>query len=582
MNRPIHPIVRLDYLVRLPMTTVIALIWLSGSGDSPVGRFAWPCVIAYGLIWPQIAYFIARRSRDTKAAELRNLLFDTLVAGVGVGLIGFNIAVGAAWLAGMAGANMSVGGPKFALKGLAALLLGFAIAAFSTGFYFAPAPNLVSTITSLTGITVFLAIFATQSYMQTRQVVRARKQLEQQNEEIQRQHVQLAEAMAAAENAREAAEAANQAKSMFLANMSHELRTPLNAIIGYSEMLIEEAEDLDQTELVPDLQKIQVAGKHLLGLINDILDLSKIEAGKMDLVREVVSISGLIEEVKNTADSLVRKNANTFQVEVEENPGHVLADPLKLRQILLNLLSNAAKFTHEGTITLRVRRDRDGRQPSIIFEVTDTGIGMTPEQQTKLFQPFQQADAQTSVKYGGTGLGLALSRRFCRMMGGDISMTSAPSVGTTFTVQIPSASIETIDDVDDAEDGQPFALVVDDDPATREMLMRWLTRDGWVVLGAENGRIALDIIARRQPALIVLDLVMPEVNGYELLSRLEADRLVPELPVVVLTSSDLTADERALLEKCARAVLLKGTHLRDQVLSTIESFRATATTLPRS
>jgi signal transduction histidine kinase len=577
MSRPIHPIVRIDYLVRLPMTFVISLIWLSGTANSPVGPFAWPCVIAYGVVWPQIAYLMARRSRDTKAAELRNLLIDTLVAGIGVGLIGFNIAVGAAWLAGIGGANMSVNGPKFALKGLGVMLLGFLGAALATGFYIAPQPNLVSTITALTGITVFLAIFAAQSYVQTRQVVRARKQLEEQHGEIQRQHVQLAEAMATAETAREAAESANRAKSMFLANMSHELRTPLNAIIGYSEMLIEEAEDLDQTELVPDLQKIQVAGKHLLGLINDILDLSKIEAGKMDLVREVVSIASVIDEVTTTAESLVRKNGNEFIVEAEADPGYVLADPLKLRQVLLNLLSNAAKFTHDGRITLRVSRESNEGQPRVIFDVSDTGIGMTAEQQAKLFQPFQQADAQTSVKYGGTGLGLALSRRFCRMMGGDIAMTSQPDVGTTFSVHIPSVALEAAAEVEGAAEGQPFALVVDDDPATREMLMRWLARDGWTVGVAENGRIALDIINRRPPSLIILDLVMPEMNGYVLLNHLAGDAALAGIPVVVLTSSDLSADERALLDRRTHAILLKGMHLRDEVLSTIEGFRETAT-----
>jgi PAS/PAC sensor hybrid histidine kinase (EC 2.7.13.3) len=252
----------------------------------------------------------------------------------------------------------------------------------------------------------------------------------------------------------EAAESANRAKSTFLANMSHELRTPLNAIIGYSEMLQEEAEDSGNDESVPDLEKIRTAGKHLLSLIDDILDISKIEAGRMDLYLETFNIPALIESAVATARPLVEKNGNTVEVHCPENLETMHADMTKVRQVLLNLLSNAAKFTHNGKIAigverikneqLRIKHQQESSQILISnseflsFRVADTGIGMTLEQLQRIFQPFTQADASTTRKYGGTGLGLAISQRFCQMMGGSIEALSTLGVGTTFTVLLPS------------------------------------------------------------------------------------------------------------------------------------------------
>ncbi|HZO33153.1 MAG TPA: ATP-binding protein, partial [Chloroflexota bacterium] len=228
---------------------------------------------------------------------------------------------------------------------------------------------------------------------------------------------------------------ASQHKSQFLANMSHELRTPLNAIIGYSEMLQEEAEESDADAFLPDLQRINAAGKHLLGLINDILDLSKIEAGRMDLFVEAFEVGQLVRDVEAIVQPLMDKNANALVVTCPDNAGEMQADLTKVRQTLFNLLSNAAKFTDHGTITLTVQREADD---CITFAVADTGIGMTEEQLGRLFEAFSQGEASTRSQYGGTGLGLAISRHFCRLMGGDLTVTSVYGQGSTFTMRLPA------------------------------------------------------------------------------------------------------------------------------------------------
>jgi signal transduction histidine kinase len=239
--------------------------------------------------------------------------------------------------------------------------------------------------------------------------------------------------------ARDQAYEVSRTKSAFLANMSHELRTPLNAIIGYTEMLQEQAEDEGNKEYVADLVKIHSAGKHLLGLINDILDLSKIEAGKMTVHAELFDVAGVVRDVASTVQPLFDKNGNSLLVEIGDGLGDMSSDVTRVRQVLLNLLSNASKFTSAGRVHMRVGRfERDGTD-WVRFAVQDSGIGMTPEQLGKLFQPFSQADSSTTRKYGGTGLGLAISRRFCHMMGGDIEVTSAPGQGSTFTVELPAA-----------------------------------------------------------------------------------------------------------------------------------------------
>ncbi|HET6764170.1 MAG TPA: histidine kinase N-terminal 7TM domain-containing protein, partial [Longimicrobiaceae bacterium] len=240
------------------------------------------------------------------------------------------------------------------------------------------------------------------------------------------------------QRAKDAAEEASRTKSQFLANMSHELRTPLNAIIGYAELLTEEAEDRGQHDLVPDLERIRDSGRGLLGLIDDILDVSKIEAGKMDLYLETFPVDALLESVVDTMDPLAARRGNALVVHRPPVPGEMHSDITKVRQMLLNLLANAAKFTENGTLALEVSREGAGSGEEVVFRVRDTGIGMTPEQIGRLFQPFTQADASTTRRYGGTGLGLTITRRFCEMLGGDIGVESEPGAGTVFTLRLPA------------------------------------------------------------------------------------------------------------------------------------------------
>ena len=346
-------------------------------------------------------------------------------------------------------------------------------------------------------------------------------------------------------DAKEAAEASSRTKSQFLANMSHELRTPMNAILGYSEMLQEEAEEDGLDNFTPDLQKIQNAGKHLLSLINDILDLSKIEAGKMELYLEEFDLYGMVSDVAATVETLVRKKSNTLEVLCSPEIGRMRGDLTKIRQSLLNLLSNAAKFTENGQITLDVRRDGQ----FCVFEVRDTGIGMTTEQMAGLFEAFSQADASTTRKYGGTGLGLAITRRFCRMMGGDTTVQSEPGVGSVFTMRLP-VSVQPLSETaaDQAHAAGPEAsaekhssdvvLVIDDDPAARDLMSRFLSREGFRPETAASGEEGLRLAQTLRPVAITLDVMMPGTDGWTVLQRLKASAETQNIPVIMLTMVD--------------------------------------------
>ncbi|GEM_PF-881095 len=414
-----------------------------------------------------------------------------------------------------------------------------------------------------TGIVAFVLLTSVQlakNFSQTyRDLNQAKLEIESTNESLLHAKNEADDARLIAEEARQAADQANKAKSSFLANMSHELRTPLNAIIGYSEMLQEEAQDVGQENFVPDLQKIHGAGQHLLGLINDVLDLSKIEAGKMTLFLEEFELGKVLREVEATVQPLIKKNGNSLTVECPADIGTMRADLTKIRQILFNLLSNAAKFTEQGSITLRVGRvisrsviSNQSRtalatDSLITFSVTDTGIGMTPEQLNKLFEAFQQADNSTSRKFGGTGLGLAISRKFARLMGGDLTVTSESGKGTTFTVELPTEvedpnkagdTVRLVVGADGSVNEGPVILVIDDDANVRELIYRSLTKEGYRVELAADGRTGLELAETLQPRAITLDVMMPGMDGWTVLQQLKANPKTADIPVIMVTIVD--------------------------------------------
>jgi GAF domain-containing protein/CheY-like chemotaxis protein len=352
-------------------------------------------------------------------------------------------------------------------------------------------------------------------------------------DEIQNKSRQLAEA--------------SQHKSQFLASMSHELRTPLNAIIGVTEMLREDAEALQQD--IEPLDRVLGAGRHLLALINDILDLSKIEAGRMELHLEPFPLLPLIGDVAKTIEPMAAKNGNRIVIDCPPNLGTMHADQTKFRQTLLNLASNANKFTEKGTVTIAARPQPNDDQDWITIAVTDTGIGMTPEQMGKLFREFSQASSTTASKYGGTGLGLAISRHFCRMMGGDITVESKPGEGSTFTIRLPRIVQSDVKPVTGAqvearaepirpvfeEAEEPLILVVDDDATVRGLVERHLERAGFAVVTARGGLDGLRLVRELRPAAVTLDIMMPDIDGWTVLAAIKGDPALASIPVVLMS-----------------------------------------------
>jgi signal transduction histidine kinase/CheY-like chemotaxis protein/HAMP domain-containing protein len=336
-------------------------------------------------------------------------------------------------------------------------------------------------------------------------------------------------------------EMASQHKSQFVASMSHELRTPLNAIIGLTEMMVSNAARFGTEKALEPLRRVHRAGTHLLGLINQVLDLSKIEAGKLELSPETVNLAPLLEDVIGTARQLAEQNKNRLVVESPENLGTLTVDPMRLRQILLNLLSNACKFTKQGGVKLRVKKVVDGRN-WIEIAVADTGIGMTPEQQAKLFEEFTQADSSTARQYGGTGLGLAITRKLARMMGGDVTVASEPGKGSVFTVRLPGTADPQARS-SSGSDGRrsPTAdcvLVIDDDATARELIADHLKAEGFSVVTAAGGVEGLKLAKELRPTAITLDVMMPDLDGWSVLAALRQDPELAEIPVIMITIVD--------------------------------------------
>jgi signal transduction histidine kinase len=571
----LHPVVRLDYLVRVVVYPVAMLVLYSvfrGSGRASLEVIV--LLTLQGLALPHLYYLAARSSRDSKRAEHRNLTVDSFLMGCWVAAMHFSVWPSVMILAGPHTGGLSVGGVRLAVRNIVAAVAGVLLIGAFTGFEVVLASGPIPTMASIGGIFTYMSVFAYHSHLQTKQTIRGRKQLEQRAQEIEETTEELAQA-------KEEAEAANRSKSAFLANMSHELRTPLNAVIGLSDIMIEDAGFDGNEAIIPDLVKIKGAGEHLLELINEVLDLSKIEAGKVELYIEEFPVAALLESVVGTVGAVAAQNGNRLVVEPHD-AGVMTSDMVKVRQMLLNLLSNACKFTENGEVRLSARRERTVEGEWLVFEVADTGIGMNAEQQAKIFQPFTQADSSTTRKYGGTGLGLVISARFAALLGGSIGMESELGVGTTFTIRLPASSADDAEPESVAEPAPspgsregvlPTAdrpvMVVENDATTRDMLRKLLERQSWPVVEAVNGRKALERLDESRPALVILDLMMPEMDGFAFLQALQERNGGGDIPVVVLTARELSREEEGRFAGRVHAVLEKGSYSQDELLDAV-------------
>tara|TARA_Y100000766_G_scaffold285003_1_gene305829 strand:- start:378 stop:3356 length:2979 start_codon:yes stop_codon:yes gene_type:complete len=342
------------------------------------------------------------------------------------------------------------------------------------------------------------------------------------------------------ENARDEARDASDQKTKFFANMSHELRTPLNAILGYGEMLYEDCEDLGYDDLLPDLKKITSSGTHLLSLINNILDLSKIEAGKMELFVTSFEIENMIQTIKDVSEPLAAKNDNGFVINLDGAMGSMSQDETKLRQCLTNFLSNGFKFTKNGTVTLDVKARIVDDVEFIDFAVIDTGAGMSPEGVAKVFEEYTQAERSTSANYGGTGLGLPISKKFAEIMGGDVIVTSEEGVGSVFTMSVPRECPEYNEDevegsVINLDDQDNLVVLVDDDVAMHDLIKRTISKLNLTLLGATNSEKGMELIREVKPKLILLDVLMPGRDGWSLLKECKTDQELKDIPVIMIS-----------------------------------------------